>query len=303
MPINCVLLSCSLYKPSELQTTIDRRTNQQVGTKRHKVQKAKGSSKGRPVACIDPHALRVDHGIFQSDNGVALSQVLLANLSAGTGGVSGVVLTSTALALPYLRAGKVLSTGALGFFLVDGTDPPSTELEVIACRVPLVCAANSEPLLVDGFLVQFGMVPVRRKPASAECSVQTVPTCVVKAMVYRDLTTEPWHDVTAHPMKHIFAKIPPLQVCDDVECPGCEAWHRPEQSPLDAPVVEVWGKQWMKLHFASCPPTEAEVFSVHLRIPDNLQHVVQEFSGFAGVGGVDAPCHNGSVGNPVPDHA
>jgi hypothetical protein len=73
-------------------------------------------------------------------------------------------------------------------------------------------------------------------------------------------------------------------------------------SPLDAPVVEVWGKQWMKLHFASCPPTEAEVFSVHLRIPDNLQHVVQEFSGFAGVGGVDAPCHNGSVGNPAPDH-
>ena len=114
MAINCVLLSCSLYKPSELQTTIDRRTNQQVGTKRHKVQKAKGSSKGRPVACIDPHALRVDHGIFQSDNGVALSQVLLANLSAGTGGVSGVVLTSTALALPYLRAGN---DWCLGFFL------------------------------------------------------------------------------------------------------------------------------------------------------------------------------------------
>ena len=66
------------------------------------------------MACIDPHALRVDHGIFQSDNGVALSQVLLANLSAGTGGVSGVVLTSTALALPYLRAGN---DWCLGFFL------------------------------------------------------------------------------------------------------------------------------------------------------------------------------------------
>lgn len=106
----------------------------------------------------------------------------------------------------------------MGFFLVDGTDPPSTELEVIACRVPLVCAANSEPLLVDGFLVQFGMVPVRRRPASAECSVQTVPTCVVKAMVYRDMTTEPWHDVTAHPMKHIFAKIPPSQTTFNMWC-------------------------------------------------------------------------------------
>ena len=51
---------------------------------------------------------------FFSEAGVALSQMLLANLSAGAVGISGAVLT-LALALPYLKAGKVLLTGTLNF--------------------------------------------------------------------------------------------------------------------------------------------------------------------------------------------
>lgn len=88
----------------------------------------------------------------------------------------------------------------------------------------------------------------------------------------------------AHPLRHIFDHVPPLQqVCPDHECPGCECWHQSAQYPIEGPVVEVWSKQWLRLNFVACPPHQAEVFVVNLCIPVVLQHIVQEFSGFAGI--------------------
>jgi len=122
-----------------------------------------------------------------------------------------------------------------------------------------------------------------RVPAKVEFAVQSIPTCVVKAMVYRDLTSADWADVVAHPLKHIFGLVPPLQVCPESDCPGCECWHQSAQYPLEGPVVEVWSKQWLRLNFVASSPQQAEVFVVNLRIPEVLQHIVQEFSGFSGI--------------------
>ena len=188
-----------------------------------------------------------------------------------------------AMADAYVRANKRLSVGSLGFLVVDSTTPPVTALGVSKVRVPLVCAVNSEPLLVDGLLIQLGAIAVERAPMSGGCAVQAVSTCVVKALIFRDMTKEPWTQVCAHPLKHIFSKVGPLQVCDDAECPGCEAWHCNSQFPLDTPVLEVWGKQWMKLNFQFAPAEQAEMFGVHLRIPECLQSQVQAYSGVEGV--------------------
>lgn len=272
-----------LIKPSELQRTIAQRMEKQVGSKRHKTPKGKGNGKagrsGQPTK-LDPNMLRLETGLFQTKDGLPLQQVPLAGWNAE---VSGVVLTSLALALPYLQTTQPLSSGALGFLVLDCHEAPPTERVVEAVRVPLVCATNAEPLLADAYLVQFGVIPVVRAPKASDCAIQAVDTCVVKAMVYRDLTGEDWSDVVAHPLQHVFSKIPPLQVCQEAECLGCEAWHHTPQYPLDMPVVELWGKQWMRLNFTACSPDKAEVFTVHLRIPEMLQHVVQEFSGYAGV--------------------
>ena len=78
-------------------------------------------------------------------------------------------------------------------------------------------------------------------------------------------------------------KLSPLQVCDDDECSGCEAWHKTEQYPIDSPIIEVWGRQWMSQSFAYCAPENADLFAVHLRLPETLQVAIQEFSGDAGV--------------------
>lgn len=266
-----------LIKPSELQRTIDKRSERAVGAKKHKHSKGKGKGKAGPPGALDPTMLRLESGVFQTSTGQSLGQVALSSLS---GSVSGVVLTTLSVAKPYMQSGKPLSSGALGFLLLDGQVGVPQGFAAEMVRIPLVCATNSEPLLVDAWLVQMGTVQVERVPAKVEFTVQSVPTCVVKAMVYRDLTAVEWAEVVAHPLKHIFGLVPPLQVCLDSECPGCECWHQSAQYPIEGPVVEVWSKQWLRLNFASCPPQQAEVF---VRIPEVLQHIVQEFSGFSGI--------------------
>ena len=173
----------TLIKPSELQSTIAKRIEKPVGSKRHKSGKGKGrgkSARSMFPTKLDPNMLRVDTGLFQTKEGMPLAQVSLAGWTADA---SGVVLTSLALALPYLQTNQPLSTGALGFLVLDCHDAPPTDRHCEAVRVPLVCATNSEPVLADAFLVQFGAIPVVRAPAVVDCAIQTVATCVVKAMV------------------------------------------------------------------------------------------------------------------------
>ena len=272
----------AFIKPSELQAQIDRRTvDKPVGHKKHKHTKTKGKGKGSasPVS-VDPAQLRLEPGIFHSESGQPLAQLGLTQVRASA---SGVVVVSVNAIEPYLKAQHPLSSGPLALFVVDALTAPQTSLPITQERVPLVCAVNSEPLLVDGFLVQLGASPVTRAPLQPNIQVQSIATCVVKALVFRDQTEVPWNEVVAHPMLHIFAQVPPLQQCCDEECCGCEGWHRTSAFPMDSPVMELWGKQWLRLDFSHASPSEAELFTAHIRMPEHLQLLAQHFSGHAGV--------------------
>ena len=271
-----------IVKPSELNEKVKQRQGKgSVGQKSHKHAKGKGKgSKPGVVSSLDPTRLRLELGLLQSTDGTPLAQVSLPQVASH---VSGVVLTTLALAGPYLRAASIVSTGALAFFLVDTVLPLTSGLRSTVVTLPLICAENSEPLLVEGLLVQLGATPVCRPDSTVGCQVQSIPTCVVKFMVFRDMIVGDWNQVVAHPLQYIIQKVCPLQVCSDEECPGCEAWHRTDQFPVDSPILEVWGRQWMKQTFAFCSPEEAEVYAVHLRLPETLQISVQEFSGTQGV--------------------
>lgn len=277
-----------IVRPSELHEVVKQRGGKgHVGHKAHK--HAKGQSKGvgktggGTAPNLDPTRLRLEHGLLHSLDGKPLQQISLPSVGSG---VSGVVLTTMSLAEPYLRADRPISTGALGFFLIDTVSIPTTSLSCAVQPLPLVCSENSEPLLVDGVLMQMGAVSVVRpqlKPGSAVSSVSSVATCVVKAMIFRDMIDEAWDRVCAHPLQYIIKHVCPLQTCDDQECAGCEGWHPSKQFPLDSAIMEVWGRQWMRSTFAYCAPEDADLFAVHMRLPEILQVVVQEFSGMCGV--------------------
>lgn len=270
-----------IVKPSELQAQIQKRNGVgTVGQKKHKQPKGKGKGGNwmqSPV--LDPTRLRIEHGLLQSTEGLPLSQVALPQVGTN---VQGVVLTTGAMAAPYVQAAKVLSTGALAFFVIDSVQPLSgIPSEVM--RLPLVCVENSEPLLVEGLLIQLGACQVVRPVSKAGCAVNSVATCVVKAMVFRDMVSIPWEQVIAHPLQYVVQRLGPLQVCEDEECQGCEAWHASAAYPVDTPILEVWGRQWMKQTFVYSSPDDADIYAVHLRVPEALQVVLQEFSGDQGV--------------------
>ena len=117
-------------------------------------------------------AFASNQGLFQCGNGVDLQQLDLTQIGPSA---SGIVLTSLDAALPYLRSGKQISVGGLGFLLVNctATEVP-TALIPEPIRVPVVCVANSEPVLLDAVLFQLGAMPVSRRPQSEACSIVTL---------------------------------------------------------------------------------------------------------------------------------
>lgn len=271
-------------KPSELQAQIERRAAEKpIGHKKHKqakTPKGKGKGSAEKPQSVDPTTLRLEHGLFQSEAGQPLHQIGFSQVGSA---VAGIVVASVSAAEPYLQATNPISSGPLAFFIVDALESPPTQFPTSQLRIPLVCAVNAEPLLLDGYLIQVGAIGVERTPMQPGSTVQTVPTCVVKVLVFRDQSTVQWPAIVAHPMLHVFDKVPPLQKCTDQECCGCESWHKTLDFPMDTPVLELWGKQWLRMDFRHTSPDQAEMFTAHMRLPEHLQTQVQYFSGHDGV--------------------
>ena len=282
---NSCLPPFQLIRPGELQAAISRRvaSGEDVGRKSQKKIKAKGGGKGKQVsAALDAHGLRVDNGIFQSGNDTPLSQIDLAQLSPQS---SGIILVNTADAMPYLKGGKQVSVGAVGMILIDSL-PSQVHTPLIPEQVkfPVTCLANAEPLLVEGVMFQLGAIPVRRSTPAVQCTLVALDSCVIRALVFRDMIDMPWEQFREHPMRLILSLIPVLRPCDDPNCQGdCESWHHAEKCALDDPLMEIWHRQWLTHAFTSVPPDRADCFSVHMRLPSCLQIQVQHYSGTNGV--------------------
>ncbi len=274
-----------LIQPQELQRAIERRAagGQQVGRKaqKQKAPKGKGKGKGTPKL-LDPHGLRVEHGLFHCGESQLLSQIDVASIGPAS---SGIFLLSLADAAPYLRAGKVLSAGGLGLLLVDCVvDQIQTELAIEPVKFPAICVANAEPLLIEGVLCQLGQQAVKRTIPTNQCSLVSMSTCVVRILAFRDLIEGTWAAFREHPMRYLFAKIPLLRQCEDDQCDGnCEAWHSAPSCTIVDPLMEVWNKHWMTLSFGVASPGDAECYSVHVRLPSCLQMQIQHYSGLAGL--------------------
>ena len=274
-----------IVKPSELQVAVATKAARGVpiGNRSQKRQQAKSHGKGKSmVRRLDPSTLRLDNGIFTCGHNYQLGQLELTQISHNA---HGVVICGLQAALPFLKSGKQLSVGGLALIIVDDLDGAvSTSLISERIRFPVTCTANSQPLLVDGVMYQLGALPVTRKHHGEKLELISVSSCVTKIMIFRDLTSENWSQIVAHPLKHIFSKIPVLQRCIHDDCDGqCEAWHATEAFQFSDPILEIWGRQWMKLNFDVSTPDEAAMYAVHIRLPSCVQVQVQTYSGIAGV--------------------
>lgn len=260
-----------LIQPSELRAAIEKRVRSErpVGVKSQKMRHHRAPKDNGVAKAVDPAGLRFEQGLFECGLGCALNQLDIAHVGPNA---SGIVLTSLAAALPFLKGGRQVSAGGLGFLVVDcvPTQVP-TVLIPEPIRVPAICVANSEPVLLDAVLYQLGAQPVARKQVKGACSIVTQASHVVKVMAYRDQLDVAWEEFVRHPMKYVFSKVPPLKECDDPNCDGsCESWHVSPGCSLSSPLMEVWGRQWILTSFTQTPPAQAEVFTFHARVPSLL---------------------------------
>ena len=271
-----------LIKPSELQQALDRKikAGESLGNRSQK-QKGKGKGKG-PPQMVDPQKLRVENGLFVCGDGIALSQIDVSQMGPTA---SGVVLCSAATAAPYLKGNKQISAGGLAMVVLsEGSNLPHTSLISEKVRLPLLCTANSEPVLADGYLYQLGAMPVTRQTREKCFELISISSCVIKVAVYKDQCDVEWSQFISHPLKHIFAKLPVLQACQDEECNGsCEMWHVTPACSIKDPILELWGRQFLKINFVHSSPEEAELFTAHIRLPSCVQQQVQTYSGTNGL--------------------
>ena len=149
---------------------------------------------------IDPSVLRLETGVFVC-NDFDLQQITMEQIGPAA---SGVALCRQEEAEPFLRSGRQISSGALAIIVVDAVlQPPTTSLMAERTRLPAVCIANSEPILIDGLLFQLGAQAVTRRVLDERMEIVSVSSCVAKFLLFRDQVECPWSTVVAHPLKHL----------------------------------------------------------------------------------------------------
>ena len=166
--------------PDELDAAIQANKENPVGRKaKPQAVKTKPAMPDR----IDPAKLALPDGTFRVQGQVvphiAVQQV---------GPVAcGVVLITLEDALPYLKAGKHVSSEPLALVVVApvGTEV-ATELPHAKITLPCMCAANREPLLAEATLVQLGQGIVEKHIAANTIELDQLEVVTLKVMVYHD---------------------------------------------------------------------------------------------------------------------
>ena len=281
---NQVTPPIQIIRPQELQLAISQRAgvNAPLGKKRDKTKgKGKGKGKTEETKVLDPRGLRIEDGIFETEDGQQLKQAALSDIGPFA---TGVVLATYQESIPYLQGGKPISGGGLVLAIVDPPADFKAVLPFERLAFPVVCAANSEPLIIDTTLVQLGKSPVRKAVATNLLELKSIATCVGKFVVFRDEWEGEWQVFIQHPLKCLIQTLGVLMTCEDLHCSQkCGRWHAKDGDEVHDPILEVWNRQWLTATYSMIAPAEADLYTVTLRLPAELEDVLQGMSGHQGI--------------------
>ena len=271
-----------LVLAEELQQQVSQKMKQ--GSIGKKTARKKQKTGPEPPPALDPLKLAVDAGVFVKADGSSLRQLSLAQIGPLT---EGIVISNLSSAGAYLRADQVVNKLALGLLLVDveEKDLPS-RLPWQQIKVALRCAANGEPMLVVAVLVQLGEQEVIQSRGKPVHDSEVASVSCLKAAIYRDSIDTNWETFCRSPVRYLLGHLPPLQVCEqcgDMPAEDCPYWHKNSDEDVSDPVLDVWRRQWLSLHFHGVTQEEASIFIVNLRYLHQLEDQVLRLSGKAGI--------------------
>ena len=273
-----------LVLPAELEAAVSKKAAKGglKGRKKAPASSSKVPAKPDPPQGLDPAKLVVEEGLFTSVDGEPVGQCSISDLGPFQ---SGVCLCTVDQAAAYLRAGQLISQGALALVVLNAEESQlATSLSWSFMRVILRCQANGEPILVPAYLVQLGKVVVHSRPETAPSDVLHVSAACLKVAIFRD-SVDDWSQVIKAPVKYLLAHVPPLQACSAAPASVCTCpkWHPGVDSSVEDPVLDVWRRQWVSLSFMQSAPEHAEIFIVNLRCVESQFLAVLGCSGRSGI--------------------
>ena len=243
--------------------------------------KKKGTKTSGPWALpteLDPTRLSIAHGTFCSGHDEAVPSLSIAQVNPLAVGVA---LTTLADARPFLDSGKLLTAKGLALLILNVQGNLETALTWNTVRFAATCTLNGEPVLLHGHLVQLGQTPVYPFTNKSGVQLPQVDVACCKLTAHRDLWEGSWEDFCRHPVKHMFALLPPLLTCRKPNC-DCPQWHPTATCNTDA-VLDVFRRQFCTSNGKPVQAEKSDQYGVMIRYVKAQESQVLQLSGSSGV--------------------
>lgn len=261
-----------LVLEDELQVTIKSRT----ADKKSVQAKSKASQVSQIIHHVGPEDILIPHGIFRLQSGEPVAQISPKQLGQIT---NGVVAFTEREVQPYLQHAPISAAG-VGFLVLSPYSESIAQQGQIV-RFPVQSKLTSEPMLVSAVLLQRGSIPVIRNMPAQPPAVEQVATQTIKCLLYRDQLPDQWQTVMQAPVKFIIGMVEFLQVCKTPEC-SCAKWH-PSHHKSDTPILDVWQRDFLSVHFQKIRPIDAQIYAVAMRVTADVYAELFKFSGTGGL--------------------
>ena len=256
-----------LVQEHELRLHIDQQSQQRGGHVSNAKSKKTPKGSSKPLPPVDPASLQLVAGSFIDEADEPLPQLQFTQVCNDAHGIA---FCSFRDAQPFIEAGTTISATTLG--LLINTEVPqelwqSANMEHM--RFPAICAATSEPLLVQGTLLTLSDGAIRRpKPKMPDLEVQD--SSVLKVQVFRDELTSAWDDWTAGPIRQLLQEMPIFRFCPAAgdNCGSdCHFYHPPIDETIHNVIMDVWSRGYFNAQGKSTKPAQADSFQCLLRVP------------------------------------
>ena len=264
-----------LVLPDELNAVVqDRKTKKQKAVKvtGHRIAPTKPMD-------IDPTKLSLTHNTFQMEAGQPAPQLPASQVGPLAVGVALVTMQD---ALPFLRAGQLLTSKSLALLVINGPDELPTKLSWSSIRFAACCSVNQQPVLLQGHLVQLGsqlIVPVFTKEGPG---VPDVPVTCARVTVFADQWPHDWNSLSDHPFKQALQVLMPLQTCRTEAC-QCGKWHPDSMDESQDVLLDVFRRQYFTEAGRPTKHAQANHFSVQIRYLKCQELALLRLSGQNGV--------------------
>ncbi|CAK9051725.1 Modification methylase Eco47II (M.Eco47II) (Cytosine-specific methyltransferase Eco47II) [Durusdinium trenchii] len=169
----------------------------------------------------------------------------------------------------FLQDQKNISTQALGILILDQPTDDILTKRLSKIRFPALYTETNEQILVFGGLLNLGDLTISRAAHGPSSTPSTIKTTIIKFFIYRDQYRTRWEDFITAPVKDLLHNFPPLSFCSGTGCgPDCKKTHADLDDSFETILLEVWGRHWTNVQGQKKNPHEAELYTVHFRVPE-----------------------------------